>query len=58
MIVKTELKSKAQLNQYIASIQPQKTVILENISSKDFEDLLRKKILKIDKRTRVLIISG
>ena len=58
MIVKTELKSKAELNQYITSIQPQKTVILENISSKDFEDLLRKKILKIDKRTRVLIISG
>jgi hypothetical protein len=57
MIVKTELKSKAELNQYITSIQPQKTVILENISSKDFEDLLRKKILKIDKRTRVLIIS-
>jgi hypothetical protein len=58
MIIKTELKSKGELTQYVTSIQSQKTVILENISSKELEDLLRKKTLKIDSKSRVLIISG
>lgn len=58
MIIKTELKTKGELTQYVTSIQPQKTVILENISSKELEDLLRKKTLKIDSKSRVLIISG
>lgn len=58
MIIKTELKTKADLAKYITSIQAQKTVILEDISSKELEDLLRKKSLKFDTRARVLIISG
>lgn len=58
MIIKIELKSKGELTQYITSIRPQKTVILENISSKELEDLLRKNALKIDSKSRVLIISG
>lgn len=57
MILKTELKSKSELTQYVTSLQPKKTVVLENISQKDLEEILRKKLVDLDSRSTVLIIS-
>ena len=57
MILKTELKSKGELTQFVTSLQPKKTVVLENISKKDLEEVLRKNLVDLDSRSTVLIIS-
>ena len=57
MIFKKELKTKSELQSYVTSIQVRKAVILENANQKDMEELFRKKLVEIDTKAKVLIIS-
>lgn len=57
MIVRTELKSKAELIKYISTCQPKVVTVFENVTGKELDEIFRKKSIEHRGSHTVLIIS-